>query len=160
MESNQRLNTAVELIELINKGYAHMSFKESVTDLPAELRNRIPAHLPYSIWQLVEHIRITQWDIVEFCLSAKQQSLKWPEEYWTENPDSVSDELWEHSLQQINDDRERFYNHLKDEKNELITPFTHGTGQNLLREALLIADHTSYHTGQIIIIRRLFDNWE
>ena len=154
-------NTLIEeLIFLIDKGNAHASFEDAVAGIPKNLRTVIPDKLPYSIWQLVEHIRITQWDILEFCISEKHQSPKWPEEYWPAAVDEVSDKQWEHALAQIQKDRKRFTELLKEEKRDLFEPFPYGDGQNLLREALLIADHTSYHTGEILVIRRLLDCWK
>ncbi len=149
-----------ELIQLIQRGNAHASLEEAVADLPAQLRTRIPDSLPYSIWQLTEHIRITQWDIVEFCISANHKSPKWPDEYWPEPTDKADDKQWNASLLQIRDDRQRFIELLNKPESNLTTPLPHGDGQSLLREAMLIADHTSYHIGQIIVIRRLLNAWK
>lgn len=160
MESTQRASLAVELIELIAKGNAHMPFEYAIENIPTHLRLARPDKLPYSIWSLVEHIRITQWDIVEFCSSAEHVSPKWPDEYWPAPSEALTDVDWETSINQIIHDRERFFELLRDEKNNLLLPFEYGTGQNLFREAVLIADHTSYHTGQIILIRRLLNNWK
>ncbi|MBT1687138.1 DinB family protein [Dawidia soli] len=161
METAQRKTIVTELIQCIQKGNAHVSFEESVARLPAALRTRTPRSLPYSIWQLVEHMRITQWDIVEFCSSATHESPPWPKGYWPEEvPDEVSDYAWKKALAQIEEDRTRFFNLLKNPKRDLLEPFEHGDGQNLLREALLIADHNAYHTGEIIVVRRLLDAWE
>ncbi|WP_256013082.1 DinB family protein [Desertivirga xinjiangensis] len=160
MESNLRASLAVELIELMTKGNAHMSFEEAIADIPPHLRLVTPDKLPYSIWSLVEHIRITQWDIVEFCSSADHVSPKWPDEYWPAPLETLTDSAWENSIDQIISDRERFFELLKDERNNLFHPFEYGTGQHLFREATLIADHASYHIGQIILIRRLLNNWK
>ena len=160
MESNQRATLAVELMQLITSGHAHIPFEDAVRDLPGNLRSTVAGNLPYSIWQLVEHIRITQWDIVGFCISAQHQSPKWPEGYWTTAVDKVDDSNWNNSLNQIRKDRDRFFDLLKDEKNNLLVPFPHGEGQHLFREAVVIADHNSYHIGQIIVIRRLLGNWK
>jgi uncharacterized damage-inducible protein DinB len=161
METAQRKTIVTELIQCIQKGNAHVSFEESVARLSKELRTRTPPSLPYSIWQLVEHIRITQWDIVEFCSSATHESPPWPKGYWPEEvPDEVSDHAWKKSLAQIEEDRTRFFNLLKNPKRDLLEPFEHGDGQTLLREALLIADHNAYHTGEIIVVRRLLGDWD
>jgi len=149
-----------ELIDLIRKGNAHVSLDDTVADLPADLRTNIPGDLPYSIWQLLDHIRTTQWDIVEFCLSENHKSPKWPDEYWQVNPDHVSDEDWNKCLDQIEKDKERFFNLLRDPGSDLHKPFTYGDGQTIFREALLIADHTSYHLGEILVLRRLLKSWK
>jgi hypothetical protein len=160
MEASQRKTIVAELSECIRKGNAHVSFEKSVAALPKALRTRTPESLPYSIWQLVEHIRITQWDIVEFCSSATHESPPWPKGYWPESiPEEVSDDAWKKSLTQIGDDRARFLKLIEDADRDLLEPFAHGDGQNLFREALLIADHNAYHVGEIIVVRRLLGDW-
>lgn len=163
MQAEHRKSLIDELIFLLTKGNAHASFGDAVSDLPKALRNVTPDTLPYSVWQLVEHIRITQWDIVQFCLSAQHQSPQWPAGYWpkpTRQPVPVDDATWAASLKQIQDDLARFIDILQDPNRDLFTPFAHGEGQNLLREALLIADHTAYHTGEIVVVRRLLKSWK
>ncbi|MCF0048809.1 DinB family protein [Dyadobacter chenwenxiniae] len=160
MDSIQRKKLVNELISLIEKGNAHVSFKESVTGLPSELRTIIPENLPYSIWQLVEHIRIAQKDIVDFSSSAGSESLAWPDDYWVEPTDTVTDEDWNNSLQQIEKDQQRFQALLEDEQHDLFAPLPWGTGQSLLREAMLIADHNAYHTAEIVVARRLLKSWK
>jgi len=156
----EQKNTLIgELVFLLEKGNAHASFEDAVADVPAELRTVRPDGLPYSIWELAEHIRITQWDIVEFCLSAKHKSPEWPEEYWPGARDKISNKDWEKVLKQVKEDRDRFITLLQQKEADLYTPFAHGNGQNLLREALLIADHMAYHTGQILVLRRLLGCW-
>lgn len=160
MSEQNRGIIVIELISLIDKGNAHASFEDAVKGISMELLTRVPEGLPYSIWQLVEHIRIVQWDIVEFCLSPGHQSPKWPDEYWPENPQAVTKEGWEKSLAQIITDRNRFFDLLKDQEVDLYTPFDYGDGQSVFREALLIADHNAYHVGEIIVIRRLLGDWK
>ena len=148
-----------QLITLLRKSDAHQSFDDAVNKLPPELRGAKPDKLPYSIWQLVDHIRIVQSDILEFSRDPDYQSPPWPEGYWTKEvqpPDTAS---WDQALTQIQQDQNAFIALLDDSANDLYLPFPHGQGQNLLREALLIADHTAYHVGEIIIIRRLLNAW-
>jgi len=159
MTDPQKKLIVEELIKLIEKGNAHVSLDDTVDGLPANLRTIKPEELPYSIWQLLDHIRITQWDIVEFCLSEQHQSPEWPAGYWSVNPDTVSDQDWEACITQIHHDRERFFALMQHEEVDLYAAFPYGDGQNIFREALLIADHTSYHLGQILILRRLLNNW-
>ena len=160
MSEQNRGIIVVELISLIDKGNAHASFEDAVKGVPMELITKIPEGLPYSIWQLAEHIRIVQWDIVEFCLSADHQSPEWPDEYWPENPETVTREAWDKCLEQISLDRSRFFDLLKDQEVDLYAPFNYGDGQSVFREALLIADHNAYHVGEIIVIRRLLGDWK
>jgi hypothetical protein len=159
MDKMQHKILVDELISLIEKGNAHVSFKKAVANLPPGLRTVIPENLPYSIWQLVEHMRIAQKDIVDFSYSADSESLNWPDDYWTEPVDNVSDENWNNSLNAIEADQQRFQALLEDENNDIYAPLPWGTGQSILREALLIADHNAYHTAEIVLVRRLLKSW-
>ena len=149
-----------ELEELIRKGNAHVSFEDAVEGLSPETAGIVPDGLPYSCWQLVEHIRITQWDILEFCRNPKYESPAWPEGYWpsTAAPARPGDIAL--SVERIVADREEFTALLRAAAERIYEPFAHGHGQSLFREALLIADHTSYHTGEIIVARRLLGDWK
>jgi hypothetical protein len=158
MDTTTRKALVKELCELLTKGNAHVPLEDACSDVPLRLVNEPVPDLPYTIWQLVEHIRIAQWDIVEFCLNPEHKSPKWPDEYWP-GPGTVDAAGWKSALAKIRQDRERFIALLQDETQDLLAPFPHGTGQNLLREAFLIADHAAYHTGQIILVRRLLSNW-
>jgi uncharacterized damage-inducible protein DinB len=148
------------LEQFLTGGHAHATFDDAVKQLPAELRGVVPEGMPYSIWQLVEHIRITQWDILEFSRDANHQSPSWPDEYWPKETEPANEAAWKKCLAQIKSDLKEFIDLLKDPKADLYAPFPHGDGQHLLREALLIADHTSYHTGEIIVLRRLLGAWK
>jgi hypothetical protein len=147
-----------ELVKLLKSGGAHLSFQEAVNDLPAEIRGIKPENMPYSIWQLVEHIRIAQWDMLQFCINESHQSPKWPDEYWVREAEPKNDGAWNKSIIQINNDLEEFIEVLK--KEDIYKELSHGNGQNILREALQIADHTSYHSGEIIAIRRMLKAWK
>ena len=149
-----------ELISLIEKGNAHASFEDVIDGIPLDLLTVIPENLPYGIWGLVEHIRITQRDILKFCKEPGHVSPKWPEEYWPDTQAEVTREQWEDTLRNIRKDREEFFELLRDENTSLYTPFSYGDGQSIFREALLIADHNSYHMGEIIVVRRLLDDWK
>lgn len=159
MEAQTREPLVEELVQLLEKGNAHVPFAEACADVPASLLNKPVEGLPYTLWQLAEHIRIAQWDIVEFCLDPAHKSPKWPDEYWPDANQPADQARWEACLAQIEQDRARFISLLRNPDQDLLKPFAHGTGQNLLREAFLIADHTAYHTGQIILLRRLLHNW-
>ena len=147
------------LVDLIEKGNAHASLNDALNNMPFALLGEKPDNLPYSIWQLTEHIRIAQWDILEFSGNPHHKSPKWPEEYWPEKKAPGSEAEWERSLEQIRKDRDSFIDLLKKAGDKLDIPFEHGTGQSLLKEALVLADHNSYHTGEIIILRRLLNAW-
>ncbi|NVO86676.1 DinB family protein, partial [Hymenobacter terrestris] len=112
-----------------------------------------------TIWQLVEHVRIAQWDIVEFSLGAEHTSPNWPADYWPAQTATADEAQWNQTLAQIQTDRQRFINLLQYPDTDLLAPIPHGDGQTVLREALLIGDHAAYHTGEIILIRRLLHLW-
>lgn len=149
-----------ELVYLLEKGNAHLSFEEAIAGVPVSLAGIRPEGMPYSIWQLVEHIRIAQWDIVSFCLSEQHRSLDWPEGYWPPAAGPVSESQWNHSIREIRQDRERFIKLLRDRSDSLFDALPWGDGQTLLREALVIADHNAYHTGEIVVLRRLLGCWK
>ncbi len=149
------------LLALLRGGQAHATLEQAVTGLPQELLGTVPASLPYSAWQLVEHLRITQHDILEFCAPPPggYKALDWPAAYWPTDPQPPTSESWGQTLAAIHSDREAFESLLTAPEANLYTPFAWGEGQNLLREALLIADHNSYHTGELIVLRRLLGAW-
>jgi len=149
-----------ELEELIRKGNAHVSFEDAVEGVSPAIVGTVPDGLPYSLWQLVEHIRITQWDILEFSRNPKYESPAWPAGYWPTAAAPAHPGDLEMSVERIVSDREEFTALLRAAGEGIYVPFAHGHGQSLFREALLIADHTSYHTGEIIIVRRLLKDWK
>jgi hypothetical protein len=156
--SNEHKILIDELVRLLRGGGAHATFEDSIDKLPANLRGVKPENMPYSIWQLTEHIRIVQWDMLQFCVDGGHQSPKWPDEYWPKEAAPASDSAWDKSVKQIEDDLEEFINLIK--KEDIYKKIPHGSGQNVLREALQIADHTSYHTAEIIVIRRMLKTWK
>src|SRR5580693_6004142 len=148
------------LEEGLNGGSAHVSFEDAVRDIPHDLLGSIPAQLPYSIWQLAEHIRITQWDILEFSRDPHHTSPHWPDDYWPEQKAPARSADWKKSLDRIPADRKTFIALLHKAGEDIYTPFSYGDGQSLFREAVLLIDHNSYHTGEIVVLRRLLKNWK
>jgi hypothetical protein len=155
---NQNKKIVTELSKLLLGGGAHADLKDALADLPEDLRGVKPDNLPYSIWQLVEHIRIAQWDMLNFCVDPNHESPKWPDEYWPKDPEPKDDDAWKDSVKQINNDRDEFISLI--EKGDLLQPIPGGSGQTLFQEALQMADHTAYHTAEIIILRRLLGAWK
>jgi len=147
------------LVELLDGGGAHIGVIDALKNFPPDKRGLQPPELPYSAWQLVEHIRIAQWDIVEFCLNPAHESPPWPEGYWPDTEAPPKQESWTKSLKQIDEDLARMERFVRDPKTELLTPLPHGDGQTPAREAMLLADHNAYHLGQLIAVRRLLDAW-
>lgn len=154
-------NTLVkDLISLLEKGNAHASLDKALENVPFKLLGEKPGNLPYSIWQLTEHVRLAQWDLLEFSSNPKHVSPSWPDGYWPVKTAPKDAAAWKNCVSQIKKDRLSFINLVKRAGNDLYKPFEHGDGQTLLKEALVLADHNSYHTGEIIIIRRLLNAWD
>jgi hypothetical protein len=147
------------LVTLLRKSEAHAGFENSVKDVPKEKRGVRPVGSPHSLWELLEHIRIAQLDILEFSQSAGFPTLKWPDAYWPKTPEPPTESAWRDSIQSVVTDRAAFIALIRDPKRDLFIPLPWGDGQTLMREALLLADHTAYHTGEIVLTRRLLDLW-
>ena len=152
-----------ELKKLLDGGQAHATFDAAVKGLPFKLQGIVPEGLPYSAWQILEHIRIAQRDILDFSRNTdgSYKPRKWPESYWPQSPEPPDEAAFERAVQEVRDDRQAFEALLAEaDDTALVTPFAWGEGQTLLREALLIADHTAYHTGELIVLRRLLGAWK
>jgi hypothetical protein len=158
---NQTTRTALvaELTQLLTAGNAHATFEHAIADLPAPLRNQSVPDVPYTIWHLVEHLRIAQADILEFCLNPQYEALDWPAGYWPAKDSTVDEAGWQAALTAIRQDQQQFIDLLENPATDLFTPLAHGDGQTIFREALLIGDHAAYHTGEIILLRRLLHAW-
>jgi hypothetical protein len=148
------------LLDLLRGGKAHLTFDNAVAGLPPKLRGVRPPGQPHTPWRLVEHMRIAQWDVLEFSRNPKHVSPKWPDKYWPDGDGPPKPADWQKSIRQFRADGESMQKLVADPKNDLLAPFPHGDGQTLLREALLVADHTAYHIGQLVIVRRLLGAWE
>jgi len=161
-KTNEGVELRRQLAALLDGGEAHATFEEAVADLPKELRGVVPEGLPYSAWQLLEHLRITLRDILNFSAppTGGYHALKWPEEYWPKETVPPSDDAWQRSIASVKEDREKFKALIAKPEADLTKPFRWGEGQNLLREALLIGDHTAYHVGELIVLRRLLGAWK
>jgi hypothetical protein len=157
MDSEKDLRKHV--IELLEGGHAHATFDKAIANFPAELRGQKAANLPHSAWMLLEHMRIAQWDILEFCRNRKHKSPKWPEGYWPATDDPPSDAQWNTSIKQFGAELKEMSELLKDPKVDLFAKIPWGDGQTILREAFLIADHNAYHIAQIVNVRRLLGAW-
>jgi hypothetical protein len=150
-----------QLIDLLHGGQAHAVFDDAVRDFPAKLRGAVPPNLPYSAWQLLEHLRIAQRDILNFSAppTGGYHPMRWPQDYWPQSAEPPTADAWDRSLQAIHADLKAFISLIDNPKSDLFKPFRWGDGQNLLREALLIADHNAYHLGQLVLLRRLLGAW-
>ncbi len=147
------------VIYLLDGGGAHAKFDELVAGIPAKLRGQKPAGLPHSLWMLLEHLRIAQWDILEFSLNPKHRSPKWPEGYWPTTDAPPSSAAWNASIKKFRSDLKAMQALVKDSRTDLLAKIPWGDGQTVLREALLLADHHAYHLGQMLDARRLLGAW-
>ena len=147
------------LLDLLKGGNAHLRFEEAVKGFPERLRGQKPRGQPHTAWRLLEHMRIAQWDILEFTRDARHASPKWPEGYWprSERPNAGA---WEKSVRQFRADLKAMEKIVADRGTDLYARIPHGDGQTYLREALLVADHNAYHLGQLVTVRRLLGDWE
>ena len=150
-----------QLLAMLRGGQAHASFDEAVRNFPADKRGIVPENLPYSAWQILEHLRFTQRDILDFSAppTGGYHGHKWPDDYWPKSPEPTTPESWDQTVAAIYADQKKFEALLTKPNADLHRPFQWGNGQTLLREALLIADHNAYHLGEIVVIRRLLHIW-
>ena len=151
-----------QLIDLLRGGQAHATFDEVTKDFPAGLRGVVPPKLPYSAWQLLEHLRIAQRDILNFSAppTGGYHPMRWPQDYWPQYPEPPTADAWNRTIELIHADLRTFIALIENPQSDLFKPFRWGDGQNLLREALLIADHNAYHLGELLVLRRLLGVWE
>ncbi len=149
----------MQLIKLLQKSEAHVGFDQAVKDFPPEKMNACPQGSPHSAWELLEHIRLAQRDILEFSQSADYKPRNWPADYWPDPAAQTSAAEWKKAVRSVIEDRDAFIALLRDHDRGLNQPFPWGEGQTLLREALLIADHNAYHVGEIVLLRRILGIW-
>jgi len=147
------------LLYLLRGGSAHLHFDAAVADLPPRLRGVKPAGLPHTPWRLLEHMRICQWDILEFSRNPKYLEPKFPDDYWPKGDAPPDDAAWDRSVESFRADLKAMQDLVADPATDLFAPIPHGDGQTVLREALLVADHNAYHLGQLVTVRRLLGAW-
>ena len=149
-----------QLVKLLDFNEAHVDFDRAVKGILPRLRGKRPEGAEHSLWQLVEHLRIAQADILEFCLTAKYQEKKWPDDYWPKALGPKNAAAWTKALASYRRDRKAFQRFTATTKLDLLETVPHGTGQTYLREILLVADHNAYHIGQIVALRRRLGIWD
>jgi len=148
-----------QLAQLLEGGGAHVRFADALKDFPSDKRGAFAPGLPHTGWQLLEHARIAQWDILEFSRNAKHVSPEFPEGYWPKTPVPPNEAAWKSSARSFHRDLGKMIALVKNPRVDLHAPLPWGDGQTLLREALLIADHNAYHLGQIVDLRRALKTW-
>ena len=148
-----------QVLALLRGGNAHVAFDDALKNFPAKLRGTKPDGAEHTVWQLLEHMRIAQRDILEFSRSAKHVSPKWPEGYWPKAEKPPNSGAWTQSIASFKKDLKAMQKLVEDPKTDLHARIPHGTGQTIFREALLVADHNAYHLGQLVLLRRLLGAW-
>ncbi|MGC1783292.1 MAG: DinB family protein [Acidobacteriaceae bacterium] len=149
-----------ELLAFLKGGHAHATLDDAVKEFPSSLYAKKPKGTPHNAWQQLEHIRITLHDLVEFCTNPNYSAVKWPEEYWPRNESPASSEEWDASVKGLHKNLRAFEKIIQDPNVNLYAKIPWGDGQTILREALLAIDHTSYHVGQLIMLRKQLGEWK
>ena len=149
-----------QLVKLLTGSEAHANFDAAIKDLPAHLRGERPKGGDHSPWELLEHLRIAQWDIPEYAIDPKHKSPDWPSGYWPAAPGPASDAEWEDSVKTFHEDLKTLCDLVMAESTDLTAKIPHAEGQTILRQALLTADHNAYHVGQLVLVRRLLGAWK
>lgn len=158
MASDQPVREHV--LKLLEGGQAHTTFEAAVKGLPAALRGKRPKGAEHSPWEILEHLRIAQHDILEFSRDAKHVSPAWPSGYWPKSKTPPNDKAWAKSVRAFAADLEAMRKLVAADSTDLYAPIPHGDGQTILREALLMADHNAYHIGELVLVRRLLGAWK
>jgi uncharacterized damage-inducible protein DinB len=148
------------LVKPLRGGSAHLGFDEAIEGFPADLRGTKHQELPHTAWQLLEHLRLAQWDILDFSRNPDYVTPKWPDDYWPETAAPPDDAAWDRSVEQLRRDLKAMQDLVADPKTDLYAKIPWGEGQTILREALLIADHNAYHVGQIVSLRQALGAWQ
>jgi DinB superfamily len=157
--SEEKNSLREHVLYLLRGGGAHVDFDKAVSDLPAELRGSKVPGLSFTPWRLLEHMRIAQWDILEFSRNSKHVSPAFPAGYWPETDAPPDAKAWDRSVAAFRADLRAMEQLVADPKTDLYAGIPHGEGQTVLREALLTADHNAYHIGQLVLLRRLLGAW-
>jgi len=147
------------LVKLLRGGGAHVDFEKAVKGLPVDVRGKRPKGVEHSPWEILEHMRIAQWDILDFSRNPNYQSMKWPDDYWPKTAKPPGAKAWSKSVRAFREDLEAMCALVNDPEIDLDARIPHGDGQTILREALLIADHNAYHLGELVLVRRMLGAW-
>jgi hypothetical protein len=154
--SNESDDLHAHVLELLDGKSAHIDLESGLKDFLLDRINDKPAGSPHSAWELLEHIRIAQWDILDFSINPDYKEMAWPDDYWPK--DEGTPDRWKASVKQTLDDLQAMRDLVANDETDLFAKIPHGSGQTILREAMLIADHNAYHFGQIVLLRRMFES--
>jgi hypothetical protein len=147
------------LLKLLRGGQAHMTFEQAVADFPPAGINRRPPHVPYTSWHLLEHLRITQRDILDFIRDPSYREPSWPDDYWPPAEEEADTAAWAQTLRAFREDLQALEALVHDPTTDLHATMPHGQGQTILREILVVADHNAYHIGEFAILRQVMQTW-
>jgi len=161
MESMKKQKSLSEhLVELLNGGHAHVDFDGAVKNWPANLQGMRPEGAAHSPWEVLEHMRLAQWDILEFTRNPRHVSPEFPAGYWPKTQAPPDGKAWSKSADAFRADLKAMIKIVQDKSTDFFAPLPHGDGQTVLREALLVADHNAYHLGELLLLRRLLGAWK
>lgn len=148
-----------QVIYLLKGGGAHVHFMDALDDFPPGKYGTFADALPHTGWQLLEHARLAQWDILEFSRNPKHVSPPFPGGYWPKTPAPADEKAWNESVAGFQRDLEAMVQLVRNPRTDLFAKIPHGQGQSILREALVLADHNAYHLGQLVDLRRALGAW-
>lgn len=148
-----------QLLALLRGGNAHLGFDEAVADFPVEYINTKPPNVSYTPWHLLEHIRIAQWDILEFVRNPDHVSPGWPEGYWPPPGEQADETRWQQTINEFRADLKAIEDLVTDPSTDFFSPIPHAPGYTIFREVLLVADHNAYHIGEFAILRQVMGTW-
>lgn len=149
-----------QLVELLKGDHAHTSFDAAVRDFPFSMAGRQIEGLPYTAWQILEHLRIAQWDILDFSGNPGYVYIKWPDDYWPKEEAPANAGAWEKSVAAFRSDLKAMQELVANPATDLFAKIPWGEGQTILREAIVLGNHNSYHIGQLVLLRRLLGTWK
>ena len=159
VRSNRSDEIREHVVDLLRGGGAHVRFRDAIDGFPTRKRGTFAKGLPHTGWQLLEHARLAQWDILEFSRNPKHVSPEFPEGYWPKSPVPPNEAAWKKSLDEFESDLQAMIRLVRNPKTDLLAKIQHGSGQTILREALVLADHNSYHLGQLVSLRKALGAW-
>jgi hypothetical protein len=148
------------VVKLLKGGDAHVTFENAIKDFPPELQGEKPKGAEHSPWEVMEHLRIALWDILDFSVNPEYKEREWPKEYWPETAAPPNARAWNESVRAFEKDLKAMCDLVENEKTDLFAKIPHGTGQTILREALVVADHNGYHLGEMVLLRRMLGAWK
>jgi len=148
-----------QLVALLRGGHAHMGFDEAVADFPPQAMNETAPNVPYTPWELLEHMRIAQWDILAFIRDPNHVSPEWPQGYWPAERERATEEAWAETVRQYRSDREALIALVEDPETDLTAPLPHAPEYTVVREILTVTDHGAYHLGEFALMREVMATW-